>query len=164
MKINKKFVFLVLPILAGVLVIDLLTKQYIAMPIPLYEIRQIIPGLINFTHYENDGAAWNIFSGDRTFLIIISIVFIILLGVFYFFERKNGVLFHISIALIFGGAIGNMVDRFFLGYVRDFIQFDFWKNFPVFNVADMALTIGVVIMIVYYVISLFKRGENARKN
>ncbi len=160
----KKLLFLVLPIFAGILVADLVTKEFIAGTIPLYEIRTFIPGIINFTHYENDGAAWNIFSGNRAFLIIVSIVFIALLVVFYYFERKNGALFHIGIGLIFGGAVGNMVDRIFLGTVRDFIQFDFWRSFPVFNVADIALTIGAMIIVLYYIIRLFKRSKNARKN
>jgi len=164
LKINKKFFFLVLPVFVAILVIDLLTKKFVAEPMALNGISVFIPGLINFTYIENYGAAWNIFSGNSVFLIVISIAFILLLIVFYFFERKNGTLFHISIALIFGGAVGNMVDRVFLGYVRDFIQFDFWKSFPVFNVADIALTIGVVLMLIYYVLGIFKRGKNAREN
>ena len=164
MKINKKFFFIVLPIFVGMLIFDLLTKEFIAGSIALGEQKSFIPGLFSFTYVENDGAAWNIFAGNRTFLIIISVIFIILLGVFYFFERKNGVLFHVGAGLIFAGAVGNMVDRIFIGIVRDFSQFDFWRSFPVFNIADVALTIGVVIVVIYYIITLFKRGKNAREN
>ena len=163
MKINKRFLFVAIPIIVGVLIFDLVTKE-VAMAIPLYEIRSFIPGILNFTHYENDGAAWNIFAGNQALLIVISVVFIALISTFYFFERKNGVVFHIGIALILGGAIGNMVDRVFIGIVRDFLQFDFWRSFPVFNIADVALTIGVVLVIVYYFIGLFKRGENAKRD
>lgn len=164
MKINKKFLFILIPIFIGVLAFDLLTKEFLAGKLALGGVQEFIPGLINFTYVENDGAAWNIFSGDRTFLIIISVAFILLLGLFYFFERKNGVLFHIGLAMILGGAIGNMIDRIFIGVVRDFIQFDFWKSFPVFNIADAALTIGVVVVVIYYILSLFKRKKNAGKN
>ncbi len=164
MKINKKFLFIVLPVFIGILVLDLLTKEFIAGQIALNGSHVFIPGLINFTYVENDGAAWNIFAGDRTFLIIITVAFVLLLGLFYFFERKNGSLFHIGLAMILGGAVGNMVDRIFIGIVRDFIQFDFWKSFPVFNVADAALTIGVVLVVIYYIFSLFKRKKNAGKN
>ena len=164
MKINKNFFFIVLPIFVAMLVFDLVTKEFIAGAIALGEQKSFIPGLFNFTYVENDGAAWNVFAGNRAFLIVISVVFILLLGVFYFFERKNGVLFHVGAGLIFAGAVGNMVDRIFIGIVRDFIQFDFWKSFPVFNIADAALTIGVVIVVLYYILSLFKRGKNARKN
>ncbi len=164
MKINKKLLFIVLPIVVAVLVLDLISKQYIAMAIPMYEIRPFIGGIFNFTHYENTGAAWNIFAGNQVFLIIISVFFIALICVFYFLERKNGTLFHIGIALIFGGAVGNMIDRVFLGFVRDFIQFDFWRSFPVFNLADAALTIGVVLVVLYYILSIFKRGKNAKRD
>lgn len=164
MKINKKFLFILLPICLGIIVIDLVSKELIASSYALGESNNIIPKLINFTYVQNFGAAWNILSGNRAFLIIISLVFIACLVLFYFFERKNGVLFQVGCGLIIGGALGNMVDRIFIGYVIDFIQFDFWQSFPVFNVADMALTIGVVCVILYYIISLFKRGENARKD
>ena len=164
MKINKKFLFVFLPIIAGILLFDLLTKEFIAMAIPMYEIRPFIGGLFNFTHYENTGAAWSIFAGNQAFLIIISVVFVLLIGIFYFFERKNGALFHIGTALILGGAVGNMVDRVFLGFVRDFIQFDFWRSFPVFNVADIALTIGVVLVVLFYFLNIFKRGKNAKND
>ena len=164
MKINKKFLYILLPIFVVLLVVDLITKEYIAGSIAVGEYRDFIPGVLSFTYVENNGAAWNIFAGNRAFLIIISVLFVILLGVFYFFERKNGVLFHIGAGLILSGAVGNMVDRIFIGIVRDFIQFDFWKSFPVFNIADAALTIGVVLIVIYYIISLCKRGKNARKN
>ena len=164
MKINKKFLFIVLPIIVAILTLDLVTKQFIAMAIPMYEIRPFIGGVFNFTHYENNGAAWNIFAGNQVFLIIISVVFVALIAVFYFLERKNGALFHVGIALIFGGAVGNMVDRVFLGFVRDFIQFDFWRSFPVFNLADVALTMGVVLVVLYYFLSIFKRGKDAKRD
>ena len=164
MKINKKFLCIALPILLVVLLVDLITKQFIAMAIPMYEVRPFIYGLFNFTHYENTGAAWSIFAGNQVFLIIISVVFIALICVFYFLERKNGALFHVGFALILGGAVGNMVDRIFLGFVRDFVQFDFWRSFPVFNVADIALTIGVFLVILFYFLGIFKRGKDAKRD
>jgi len=164
LKVNKRFLYILIPVFVGIIVFDLLTKEFIAEAMMGEGNKSFISGLINFTYVENNGAAWNMFAGNRVFLIIISFVFVALLGFFYFLERKNGALFHIGAGLIFGGAIGNLVDRIFIGFVRDFIQFDFWKDFPVFNIADAALTIGVVLVVLYYVILLFKRGKNAGKN
>ena len=126
MKINKKFLYILIPVFVGIVVFDLLTKEYIANAMIGQESKNFISGLFNFTYVENNGAAWNMFAGNRTFLIIISLIFVVLLGLFYFLERKNGTLFHIGAGLIFGGAIGNLVDRICIGFVRDFIQFDFY--------------------------------------
>ena len=164
MKINKKFLFVVIPIVLGIILCDLLTKHFVISGRELGETESVIAGLFNFTYVQNFGAAWSMFSGNGTFLLVMSFVFVSVLMVFYFLERKNGVLFHVGWALILGGAIGNLVDRIAFGYVRDFIQFDFWKAFPVFNVADIALTFGVILLLVYYAISLFKRRKNAGKN
>ncbi len=164
MKVNKKFFFILIPIFIGIIIFDLLTKEFIAESMMGEGNKSFISGLINFTYVENNGAAWNMFAGNKVFLIIISLVFVLLLGLFYFLERKNGTLFHIGAGLIFGGAVGNLVDRIFIGFVRDFIQFDFWQSFPVFNIADVALTIGVVVIVLYYIVSLFKRGKNAGNN
>ena len=164
MKINKRLLFILIPVAVAVIACDLLTKEYIAEAIAGEGKQSFIAGLINFTYLENNGAAWNMFAGDRIFLIVVSSVFVLLLCSFYFMERKSGTLFHIGAGLIFGGAIGNLVDRIFIGYVRDFIQFDFWQRFPVFNVADVALTIGVFFVLLYYVITAFKRGKNAGDN
>ena len=131
MKINKLFFVLIIPIFAGVVLADLLTKTFIADGLN-GEIVNFIPGIFNFIYVKNYGAAWSIFSGNRLFLMIISIVFIVMLCLFYVIESKRGKLFHIGIALILGGAVGNLIDRIVLGYVRDFIQFDFWKSFPVY--------------------------------
>ena len=159
MKVNKRFLFILLPIFAGVILLDLLTKHFICNVTQFTGSYSVIPGLFNFTYVENLGAAWNMFSGNRVFLIIISVVFIVFLGGFYFLERKQGTLFQVGCGLIFGGAIGNMVDRIALGYVRDFIQFDFWRAFPVFNFADVALCVGVVIVLLHFIISLFREKK-----
>lgn len=159
MKTSKKFLFILLPIIVFVVAIDLITKSLASSHISYGETISAIPYIFNFTYLENVGAAWNIFSGNRALLIVISVIFIIILVLFYVFERKNGVLFHVGCALIFGGAVGNMIDRIFLGYVRDFIQFAFWKSFPVFNIADAMLTIGVVIVLIYYVLSLTRKKD-----
>lgn len=162
LKINKLFFYVVLPIFAAVLLVDLLTKSFIADQLN-GETVSAIPNIFNFTYVQNYGAAWSIFSGSKAFLIIISILFLILLAVFYVLENKRGPLFQIGIGLLLGGAMGNLIDRISLGYVRDFIQFDFWKSFPVFNIADAAITIGVVVLALHFLIAIFKGDKNEKK-
>jgi len=162
LKINKLFYYVVLPVFVGIVAIDLLTKSFIADRLD-GNIVAVIPSIFNFMYVKNFGAAWNIFSGDRTFLIIISLAFVALLAIFYIVENKRGVLFQIGIGLLLGGAVGNLIDRIFLGYVRDFIQFDFWKTFPVFNIADSAITIGIALLAAHMIVSLFKGEKNGKK-
>lgn len=162
MKINKLFYYVVLPIFVGIVAIDLLTKSFIADRLD-GNIVAVIPSIFNFMYVKNFGAAWNIFSGDRVFLIIISLAFVALLAIFYIFENKRGFLFQIGIGLLLGGAVGNLIDRVSLGYVRDFIQFDFWKTFPIFNIADSAITIGIVLLAIHMFVSLFKGEKNGKK-
>jgi signal peptidase II len=69
--------------------------------------------------------------------------------VFLYFSRKNGMLCRLSLTLVTAGAVGNLVDRLFLGYVRDFISFSFFP--PIFNIADSCLTVGIAIFMVYYI-------------
>ena len=161
LKINKLFFFVVLPVFAGVLLTDLLTKTFIAEELNGSTV-SVIPYIFNFTYVQNYGAAWSIFSGSRVFLTIISFVFLIILAVFYVIENKRGPLFQVGIGLLFAGAVGNLVDRIALGFVRDFIQFDFWKSFPVFNIADSAITIGVVLLAIHFVISIFRGNKNEK--
>ena len=162
MKINKLIYFVVLPVLVSIIAIDLLTKSFIAEKLN-GNVIVAIPGIFNFTYVQNYGAAWSIFSGSKLFLILISFIFIVLLSIFYIFENKRGALFQVGIGLMLGGAIGNLIDRIALGYVRDFVQFDFWKTFPVFNIADVAITIGVVLIAISLLVSLIKGAKNEKK-
>ena len=164
MKVNKLFFYVLLPVFVGALVLDLVTKSIAATSLIDGESITAIPALFNFKYVQNFGAAWSMFSGNTVFLLITTIVFVVCLGVFYAYENKNGALFQVGIGLVFAGAFGNLIDRIFLGYVRDFIQFDFWQSFPIFNVADICLCVGVVILIVYYIIKFVKERKNARKN
>jgi len=97
----------------------------------------------------NKGAAWSMFSGYTIVLAIISIVFVIFAVVFDSKSKfKKNKLYDIAFALILSGAFGNAIDRTFLGYVRDFIKLDF-VNFPIFNVADSLLCIGVLLLAIF---------------
>ena len=160
-------------IFVSVLLLDLLTKGLI-IPNLIPNVGDkvaVMPGFISFVFVKNRGAAWGIFGNSTVFLIIFSII---TLGVFILFyilrvkkvKNKISSLLGISVGLIAGGCIGNLIDRIAFGYVRDFINFDF-MSFPVFNFADIALTVGMIIMVVYFIFFYpkeDKKHQNKQEN
>ena len=121
-------------------------KFWITNNIQLGAVDSFIPGLLSFTNLRNIGAAWSILEGQQWFFIVISIIALILICYFLWRYRAN---WHFGwpLSLILAGTIGNFVDRLRLGYVVDMFQLDF-INFPIFNIADMCLTVGVILMII----------------
>tara|TARA_Y100001978_G_scaffold137554_1_gene122998 strand:- start:201 stop:548 length:348 start_codon:yes stop_codon:yes gene_type:complete len=104
--------------------------------------------IFTITFVRNYGAAFNIFSGSRIFLSFISIISTIIL--FYFiFRKENKLINNYGLSFILAGSIGNGIDRIINGYVIDFIQIKF-INFPVFNIADIVINLGVLILIISY--------------
>lgn len=107
--------------------------------------------LINFTYLENRGAAFGILQDKRTLFLIITLAIVAYLFYFFFKNyKKNPSLLNISLALIISGALGNFYDRLVNSYVVDFIEFSFF-NFPVFNIADILVTVGCGLLIVYII-------------
>ena len=106
---------------------------------------------INLTYLENRGAAFGILQDKRIFFLIITIAIVCYL-LYYFYKsyKTNPVILNVSLALIISGALGNFYDRFVNGFVVDFLEFSFF-SFPVFNVADIFVTLGCVLMIIYII-------------
>ena len=125
---------------------DQLLKSWVASSIVLGGSKQLIPGIIELTNLRNSGAARSIFEGQQTFFTIITIVAIIVIGYFIWQYRKN-IPMLIGLSLIMAGTIGNFIDRLRQGYVVDMFETTF-INFPIFNIADMCLTIGVIWLII----------------
>lgn len=142
MTLKKKYI-LMSSIVAFVLICDLVTKAIFGD----IEFTKIIPFLIDFeSNHGNDGAAFGMFGGKKILLILIALFF---LGVMFLVDwlfKYNSKTYIFGFSFMVGGALGNLIDRIFLGYVRDFIVFDFWKSFPTFNVADSFLCVGVVLI------------------
>ena len=113
--------------------------------------------LVNFTYLENRGAAFGILQDSRLFFIILTLVIVAVL-VYYFVKnyKTNHKILNIALAMIISGAIGNFYDRLLQGYVVDFIEFAFVK-FPVFNIADIFVTLGSFLMIIYLI--FFEESE-----
>lgn len=158
MKNKRVILAIVLPcvLFALLLTLDLVSKHLIDKSLGTVGVsKEIIHGFISFIYVHNSGAAWGIFSGRPIFLIIISIIVIALFIAFYVlrlrkFKDKISLWLSVSLGFIAGGCFGNLIDRIAFGYVRDFINFDF-MNFPVFNVADICLTVGIILLFIYFI-------------
>lgn len=161
---NKKWwkYGILIGILALLLVVDLVTKYLASEKLGAGSVT-IIPHLIDFKYTTNPGAAWGILAGKQAFLIFLAVLFVAVFIWYYIKERNKTWLLTISVGLLLAGCIGNMIDRIFLGYVRDFIMFDFWKSFPVFNIADIALCIGVALFIIYLIVYFVKTGKEKKE-
>ncbi|HHU75578.1 MAG TPA: signal peptidase II [Firmicutes bacterium] len=132
-----KFFTLTLIILAG----DQLSKNWVVLRLQPGESWPLIDNVLHLTHVRNPGAAFGILAFRTSFFIIVSLlmIFLILSGE-RLFPRGNSLL-HLGMSLLLGGAIGNLIDRIRFGYVIDFLDIRVW---PVFNVADIALVLGVI--------------------
>lgn len=134
-------------VLVVVLIIaDQLMKLWVSRAIPRNGFREFLPGIMGLTNLRNDGAAWSLLEGKQWFFAIVSIAAIAVLV--YLMHRFTGHQWiEVSLSLIFAGTIGNFIDRLRFGYVTDMFEF-LPVNFPVFNIADMCLTVGVLILII----------------
>jgi signal peptidase II len=140
---------LLLVVLAAVvIVLDHDTKTWLAATFLPGESRIVIPHVLYVTYVQNYHGAFGLFGSHP--LLLTGAASIVLIS-FYLWYRREGAsaMVHVAFALIFGGAVGNIIDRLRFGYVHDFIDFRFW---PVFNVADSAITIGVCLLLLHMVV------------
>jgi signal peptidase II len=145
-------------IIAAVVVVDRITKIYIRTRVSAFDIFPVIPGFFNIVHTENPGAAFGVFSDAnpqyRSLLLVgVSLVVMAVIGTLLWRPAKMGVpdsfLLRVGLAMVFGGALGNVWDRMFRGTVTDFLQFFFGSyEFPSFNAADSAITIGAGLLLI----------------
>ncbi|SFH59420.1 signal peptidase II [Pisciglobus halotolerans] len=151
-------------LIAAVIVgIDQITKYLTVQHIPLYETIEFIPGVVSWTYIQNDGAAWSILEGKMVFFYIITAI-VTGVVIYYLHQYAKGEpLFAISLAFILGGTLGNFIDRLHLQYVVDMIRLDF-VHFPIFNVADSALTIGVLLLLLYVFLDEKEEKKSKKKN
>jgi signal peptidase II len=155
-----------LPLLLTIAItlLDQATKLWVRADFALHESRTIIPGFFHFTHVRNPGAAWGMLGGSITFLTVISMV--MLLAIFIFRRSFLSDTWEHRLALGFmgGGILGNLMDRVRWGYVVDFLDFHLWGyHWPVFNVADIAICVGVgIYMVSSFWLSTHPLHENQR--
>jgi len=133
-KINIIFIVVIL------VIIDQLTKFLVTKNLVLSKSIPIISNILHLTYIKNTGAAFGIFQNMNS--ILIWVTFIVIGSILFYFDKiADSKLSSVFTAFILSGAIGNLIDRIRLGYVVDFIDFGFW---PAFNIADSAITIGVI--------------------
>lgn len=139
-----------------VVLLDQVTKAAVGKSIELYGSVKVIPGFFNLTRIHNRGAVFGAFSRSDTsvaFWILTAATVVTLGVVVYLFSKTSPSekLVRISLALIIGGALGNLADRFFRGYVLDFLDVYIGQShWPFFNVADSAISIGVCLVLISY--------------
>ncbi len=140
-----------------ILIVDQLSKSIVEIFISLNESVTVIKNFFYLTVAHNTGGAWSIFS-EHSYLFIIASILAIILLIKFMFGFKNNLRNNIAFASLFGGIFSNLADRVFLGYVRDFLDFKiFGYNYPIFNIADVAIVVGVILLVVAVI-----KGEDKR--
>ena len=131
---------------------DQITKYLVLTHIPLYGQVEFLPGFLGLTYVQNDGAAWSSFAGMQWLFILIFVLFTV--GIVWEYRKKSLGFTTFEwwcIAAIYGGGLGNMIDRVRMGYVVDMIETTFME-FPVFNVADCFITCGCILMMIHLIL------------
>lgn len=132
-----------------VLGLDAITKTLISTLIPYGESMTIIKDFFWLTYLKNTGAAWSLLEGQQWFFILLSSVASVVMGVLFLKSDSKKTWYRYALIFMFVGAFGNLIDRLTVGGVRDFLSFNlFGYPFPVFNIADMSLNVGVGCMII----------------
>ncbi len=138
----------------AVVLLDQLTKALVRAYLPLYHASEIIPGLVSLVHGRNRGMAFGVFSGGglpRQAMLLAVVSGAVLLVVIAHWHRlsEGPALPRIALALVAGGAVGNLIDRVRLGYVTDFVHVYWGRHvWPDFNVADSAISVGIALLLV----------------
>lgn len=136
----------------GVVFIDQLTKWFSLKYLSFEHSIAIIPGFFDLSLVFNSGAAFGILKGKKILLIFLTGISLIVIHHLYRLYAKKNRWLKISLGLIIGGAIGNLIDRFRYGYVIDFLDFYIKQShWPAFNVADTSITIGMTIFSIIFI-------------
>ena len=144
-------VMLLIYVAVPVLILDWGTKWLVQQHITQGTGIPVISGFFNLRHDRNSGAAFGVLAGHRFLLILITIVALIFIFTYYLRFRKSRWM-QVSLGFLLGGAVGNFIDRLYLGEVVDFLQFGIVSRglyWPTFNVADISVCIGAGMLIVY---------------
>jgi len=144
-------------IIALAVLVDQLTKFWTVSSLSLGERAGFIPGILGFTYTRNSGAAFGMMYGFNWIFLVLNPLLIVLLCIIIWRNMFKDKFCNIALALIVGGAVGNMVDRIRLGYVIDMVE-TLFVRFPIFNVADICITVGGVLFFIAYI-----RAERRKK-
>lgn len=150
--------FLISALLVG---LDQWSKYLTVQNISLGETKEFIPGFLSLTHLRNTGAAWSLLEGKMIFFYVITVIVSVVIIYLLIKNYKKSIWYSVGLSFVLAGAIGNFIDRVRLGYVVDMLQTDF-MNFPIFNVADSTLVVGVICIFIYLILDekAAKEGKN----
>ena len=151
---------LLLIVTALVVILDQLSKLWIAANRPPTHL-ELLPGFINLVFVKNYGVVFGLLSDHTELRIALSVAGSVIILVFLHYHPPTTTLGTLSLALILGGGVGNLIDRIRLGYVIDFISFQLFR-WPAFNIADAALTVGLFALIYYFYKSRVFRKAHER--
>ena len=150
--------FLISALLVG---LDQWSKYLTVQNISLGETKEFIPGFLSLTHLRNTGAAWSLLEGKMIFFYVITVIVSVVIIYLLIKNYKKSIWYSVGLSFVLAGAIGNFIDRVRLGYVVDMLQTDI-MNFPIFNVADSTLVVGVICIFIYLILDekAAKEGKN----
>jgi signal peptidase II len=143
--LSGRYVFLI-AVALGVVVLDQLLKALVTWKLRSGRVVELAGGLVQIDYTQNSGAAFGIF---RTRGIVFALIAVIVsAGILIYYRRVAGspLVVRVALGMVLGGAIGNLIDRVRLGYVVDFVDLRWW---PVFNLADSAIVVGVALLVLY---------------
>lgn len=132
---------------AGLIGLDQLLKLLAVHYLAPVGTAELIPGVIGLRYTENTGAAFSMFAGRQTLLIVITGIVLLFGAYILLFRRPKGTLEYTAVVMIFSGGVGNLIDRIANGYVVDYIELQFVR-FAIFNLADCLVTVGFVLLVV----------------
>ena len=131
------------------ILIDFISKIIISKNLIVGQTIPVVKNFFSITYVQNTGAAWSILSNKTYIIVLISFIIILVIGYYVLKNKPNTKMEKIAYSLILGGAVGNFIDRIIYGYVIDFMDFYiFGYNYPIFNIADTFIVIGIIILII----------------
>lgn len=157
MRLKNKNIWSVVMIIL-IVIFDQVTKYIAKSELYPDKAKDFIKGFVEFRYAENTGVAFSMFSGGRVIFVILTCVVALGIIIYMYTRAQKNLWLYWSLGVIVAGAIGNLIDRIFLGYVIDFINPTF-VDFAVFNIADCAVTLGTVSLVAYLVFDIFKKEK-----
>jgi signal peptidase II len=152
---------LFLIIAALVIALDQISKLWVSSHLGLYKTVPVV-GCLSLTHVRNTGSAFGFFANQAFLLTLVAIVGLVTILLFYRYLSRSNILGISALGLVFGGALGNLIDRLRFGYVTDFVDVRLWRDFhwPAFNVADSAITVGSIMLAIFIFFTL-RKGDGS---
>ncbi len=161
-KLTKRKLIGVAIIVLGIIV-DFVSKRIVATQMALGQSIPLWQDVLHITYVQNRGAAFGMMAGSRWIFITVSSIAIIAFAFYLIYTKSNRAIWIFAISMMASGGIGNMIDRIWLGYVVDFIDFTL-INFAVFNIADSLICVGAGLMILDLVLDFIETSKELRKS